>query len=116
MFVAIIASTLLALVAAASGLPKVISTARTVDEARHLGIPRIGYTAIGSLELAAAAGLLAGLAVAPLGIAAAAGLVVMMAGAVAGHARVGDPFAAMAPALIVGMISAVTLGLRTLAT
>jgi hypothetical protein len=112
----VIASALVALVAAASGFPKIIGAARTVEEARHLGLPRIGYTAIGSLELAAAAGVLAGLAVAPLGIAAAAGLVVMMAGAVATHARVRDPFAAMAPALVVGIASAATLGLRLLTT
>ncbi len=115
MFVAtVIASALLALVAAASGFPKIIGAARTAEEARHLDFPRSGYIAIGSIELAAAAGVLAGLAVAPLGIAAAAGLVVMMAGAVLSHARVGDPFAAMAPALIVGIASAATLALRLL--
>jgi hypothetical protein len=108
----VIASVLVALISAASGIPKIMGAAQTVEEARHLGVPRIGYTVIGSLELAAAAGLLAGLAVAPLGIAAAAGLVLMMTGAVAGHARIGDPFAAMAPALIVGIASAITLALR----
>jgi len=115
MFVAtVIASALVALVAAASGFPKIIGATRTIEEARHLGLPRLAYTAIGSLELAAAAGVLAGLAVAPLGITAAAGLVVMMVGAIASHARVGDPFAAMAPALIVGIASAAALGLRLL--
>lgn len=108
----VIASVLVALVAAASGIPKISGAAATVEEARHLGVPRIGYTAIGSLELAAAVGLLAGLAVAPLGIAAAAGLVLMMIGAVASHARVGDPFRAMAPALILGVASAITLALH----
>lgn len=115
MFVAtVVASVLLALVAAASGIPKIVGAARTVEEARHLGVPRLGYTVIGSLEVAAAAGVLAGLVVPPLGIAAAAGLVAMMAGAVASHARVGDRFAALAPALAVGIASAVTLGLRIL--
>jgi uncharacterized membrane protein YphA (DoxX/SURF4 family) len=109
---AVIASVLLALVSAASGIPKIMGAAQTVEEARHLGVPRIGYTIIGSLELAAAVALLAGLAVAPLGIAAAAGLVLMMTGAVASHARVGDPFAAMAPALIVGVAGVITLALR----
>jgi len=108
----VIASVLVALVSAASGIPKITGAAQTVEEARHLGVPRIGYTVIGSLELAAAVALLAGLAVAPLGIAAAAGLVLMMTGAVASHARVGDPFAAMAPALIIGVASAATLTLR----
>jgi len=108
----VIASILVALISAASGVPKIIGTAQTVEEAKHLGVPRIAYTIIGSLELAAAAALFAGLAVAPLGVAAAAGLVLMMTGAVASHARVGDTFAAMAPALIVGVASAITLTLR----
>jgi hypothetical protein len=108
----VIASVLLALVSAASGIPKIIGTAQTVEEASHLGVPRTGYTVIGSLELAAAGALLAGLAVAPLGIAAAAGLVLMMTGAIASHARAGDPFTAMVPAAIVGVASAVTLTLR----
>ena len=115
MFVAtVIVSALVALVAAASGLPQGHRRGPDIEEAIHLGLPRIGYATIGSLELAAAAGVLAGLAVAPLGIAAAAGLVVMMAGAVASHARVGDPFAAVTPALIVGIASAATLSLRLL--
>jgi hypothetical protein len=108
----VIASVLVALVAAASGIPKIVGAAQTVEEARRLGVPRTGYTIIGSLELAAAVALLAGLAVAPLGIAAAAGLVLMMTGAVASHARVSDPFAAMVPAFIVGVASATALTLR----
>ena len=108
----VIASVVLALVAAASGIPKVMGTAQMVEEARHLGVPRIGYIVIGSLELAAAVGLLAGLAVTPLGIAAATGIILMMIGAVASHVRVGDPYAAMAPALTVGVAGAITLGLR----
>jgi hypothetical protein len=110
----VIASVLVALVSAASGIPKIIGTAQTVEEASHLGVPRTGYIIIGSLELAAAGGLLAGLAVAPLGIAAAAGLVLMMTGATASHARVGDPFTAMAPAVIIGVASATTLILRVI--
>ena len=107
----IIASVLLAVVAVASGLPKITGAARMLDEARHLGVPRTGYLAIGTLEVAAGAGLFAGLAIAPLGIAAASGLIVMMAGAVITHARAGDRLPAMAPALSVGAASAVTLGL-----
>jgi len=112
----VVASVLVALVSAASGIPKIAGTAPMVEEAAHLGLPRIAYTVIGSLELAAAAGLLAGLAVPPLGSAAAAGLVLMMTGAVISHLRVRDPFAATAPALIVGIAGAVTLGLRLATT
>lgn len=108
---AVIASILLALVATASAVPKLTSTRQMLDEATHLGIPRTGYVVIGALELAAAAGLLAGLAVSPLGIAAAGGLVLMMTGAVISHLRAGDRAAALAPALGVGLLSAATLAL-----
>lgn len=108
---AVIASILLALVATASAVPKLTGTRQMLDEATHLGIPRTGYIVIGALELAAAAGLLAGLAVPPLGIAAAGGLVLMMTGAVISHLRAGDRAAALAPALGVGLLSAATLAL-----
>lgn len=108
----VLASVLLALVAAASGVPKLSGTRQMVDEAARLGIPRRGYVVIGALELAAAGGLLAGLALVPLGVAAAGGLVLMMAGAVVSHLRVGDRLAAMVPAIVVGIASALTFGLR----
>jgi hypothetical protein len=108
----VIASVLLALVAAASAVPKLAGTRQMLDEATHLGIPRTGYVVIGALELAAAAGLLAGLAVAPLGVAAAGGLVLMMAGAVVSHLRAGDRAAALVPALGVGVLSVATVVLR----
>lgn len=114
--VGIVASVLLALVAAASGVPKIASTPRMRDEATHLGIPRTGYVLIGALEIAAAIGLLAGLTQPPLGIAAAGGLVLMMAGAALTHLRAGDRTAAMAPALTVGLTAALTLTLRLATT
>ena len=112
----IIASVLLALVAAASGVPKIAGAPRMRDEATHLGVPRTGYVLIGALELAAAVGLLAGLAHPPLGIAAAGGLVLMMTGAVLAHLRASDRTAALAPALAVGIIGAFTLVLRLATT
>lgn len=112
----IVASVLLTLVAAASGVPKIASTARMRDEATHLGIPRTGYVLIGALELAAAIGLLVGLARPLLGIAAAGGLVLMMVGAVLAHLRAGDRTAALAPAVAVGVTAALTLTLRLTTT
>lgn len=53
------------------------------------------FRTIGSLELTAVAGLLAGLVVLPLGIAAAAGLILLMVGAIIYHLRAGDPPAAL---------------------
>ena len=113
MFVAgVVVSVLLALVAAASAVPKLAGTRGMLEEATHLGVPRTGYVVIGALELAAAAGLLAGLALPPLGVAAAAGLVLMMAGAVVSHGRAGDHLSAMLPAAGVGVLAAATLALR----
>ena len=108
----VIASVLLALIAAASAVPKLAGKRQMLDEATHLGIPRNGYVVIGALELAAAAGLLAGLALTPLGVAAAGGLVLLMAGAVIIHLRAGDHTAALIPALGVGIASAATFALR----
>ncbi len=109
---AVIASILLAVVCAASGLPKAIGAASAIAEARHLGIPRNGYIAIGLLELAAAGGLIGGLLIAPLGIAAATGMLLMMTGATISHLRVRDPLPATLPAMLTGAASAVTLILR----
>ena len=63
-------------------------------------------------EVAAAAGLLIGLAWAPLGIAAAAGLVLLMIGAIVFHVRAKDPVEAMAPVVVLAVLSVVTLVLR----
>ncbi len=51
-----------------------------VEAAAHVGFPVSSFRIIGLVEVAAAAGLLIGLAWAPLGIAAAAGLVLLMIG------------------------------------
>ncbi|MGH3310664.1 MAG: DoxX family protein [Streptomyces sp.] len=107
-----VTTVLVALVAAASGIPKVIGMAQTRAEAEHLGVPRTGYVVIGALEIAAGAGLLVGLAWPPLAVAAAVGLVLMMLGAVTSHVRVRDRFAAMVPALVVGALAAAALALR----
>lgn len=74
------------------------------------------YRAIGSLELLAAAGLLAGLVFLPLGIAAAAGLVLLMIGAIGYHVRAGDPPVTLVyPGVpLVLSAAAFTVGLATL--
>jgi SAM-dependent methyltransferase len=54
----VVASILLALVSAASGVPKVLGTATMVQEAHHLGLTAQWYVVIGALELVATAVLL----------------------------------------------------------
>jgi uncharacterized membrane protein YphA (DoxX/SURF4 family) len=55
-----------------------------------VGVPQRHLPVLAALELAGAAGILAGLWVEPLGVAAAVGLVAYFLGAVGGHLRVRD--------------------------
>jgi uncharacterized membrane protein YphA (DoxX/SURF4 family) len=109
MFVATIAlSILLALVYAMSGSMKLAGRAQSVEIRDHLGVqPRLWRT-IGLLEMAAAAALLAGLALAPLGVAAAIGLALLMIGAEISHHRPHDPLSITAPVAALFMLAAIT--------
>ncbi len=71
----------------------------------HFGIEWPRYRLIGAAELAAAVGILAGLAWPPIGVAAAAGMAVLLAGALVMHARAGDGGKEMAPALIILLVT-----------
>lgn len=113
MFVAtVILSVLLALAFAGAGVSKILAQPKMVEAAAHFGLPVRSFRSIGLVEVAAAAGLLIGLAWAPLGIAAAAGLVLLMIGAVVFHVRAKDPVGAMAPVLVLTVLSLITLVLR----
>ena len=68
--------------------------------AAHFGIPWPRYRLIGIAELAAAAGVLAGLWWHPLGVAAAAGMVLLLLGALITHRRAADSRKETAPALL----------------
>jgi hypothetical protein len=115
MFVATaVLSGLLAFVFGAGAAGKVTKARSEVGKARKLKIPWPRYRLIAVPEAAAAAGLLAGLLIAPLGIAAAAGLAVLMAGALAFRARVHDtiPFLAGDAALL--LLAGITALLRAI--
>jgi hypothetical protein len=73
--------------------------------ADHFGIEWPRYRLIGVAELAAAVGVLAGLAWPPLGLAAAAGMAILVTGAVAMHLRKGDTLKHMAPALVILVVT-----------
>jgi uncharacterized membrane protein YphA (DoxX/SURF4 family) len=98
MFVTI--SLLLAAACLLPGAAKLTGQAKMRKSAAHFGIPWLRYRLIGVAELAAAAGIVAGLWWHPLGVAAAAGLALLLLGAVITHRRAADGGQEMAPALL----------------
>jgi uncharacterized membrane protein YphA (DoxX/SURF4 family) len=112
--VTVVLAILLALAFGASGAQKVAGAKPARDSADHLHISHGRYKVIGALELLAAIGLLAGLAVWPLGVAAGAGLVLLMTGALVFHLRVGDKIAQFGPALALGVLALAEVIVRAL--
>jgi hypothetical protein len=110
----VVLSGMLAFVFGAGAVGKLTMMRSELDKASKLKISWPRYRLIAVPEAAAAAGLLAGLGIAPLGIAAAAGLVALMAGALAFRIRVHDaiPFLLGDAALLV--LAAITAALRAL--
>ncbi|MGI5397536.1 DoxX family protein [Streptomyces sp. CA-251251] len=114
---AVILSALLALVSLAAGAPKAQLKGSVPDELVGKGLSAGLVRFIGLAEVAAAAGLIAGIWWQPLGIAAAVGMLVMMLGAIRYHAKWGDYAdaeargAASAPVLfaLVAVAAAITL-------
>ena len=91
MFIAAAAlSGLLAFVVGMGAVGKLTRMRSQVETAAKLRIAWPRYRLIAVPEAAAAAGLLAGLGIAPLGVAAAGGVVMLMAGAVAFRLRAHD--------------------------
>ena len=91
------------LLAAACLLPaagKLTGQPKMRQSAAHFSIPWPRYRLIGAAELAAAAGVLAGLWWHPLGVAAAAGMTPLLAGAIITHQRAADRGKEMTPALL----------------
>ena len=93
------------------GLAKVLGHPKMQKSAAHFGIPWPRYRLIGVAELAAAAGVLAGLWWHPLGVAAAAGMVLLLTGALITHRRALDTAKEMAPALLTLAITSAYLAI-----
>jgi uncharacterized membrane protein YphA (DoxX/SURF4 family) len=93
-------SLLLAAACLLPGSAKLLGHPKMQKSAAHFGIPWRRYRMIGAAELAAAAGVLAGLWWPPLGVAAATGMVVLLIGALTTHRRALDSTKEMAPALL----------------
>jgi DoxX-like family len=99
MFVAL--SILLALGCLLPAGAKLAAHPKMQESARRFGIPWPRYRLIGVAELAAAAGVLAGLWWHPIGVAAAAGMAVLLLGALVTHRRAGDSGKDAAPAVVI---------------
>ncbi|PJN29724.1 DoxX family protein [Kitasatospora sp. CB02891] len=78
-----------------------------------VGVPDSWLPWLGTAKAAGALGLLAGLLVPPLGVAAAVGLMLYFVGAAVSHLRVKDY--AVAPVVVLTLLSAAALVLRTAA-
>ncbi|MEE3066676.1 MAG: DoxX family protein [Actinomycetota bacterium] len=105
----VVLSVVLALEFAFTGFIKVLGTATARANAAHLDISEGASRLIGAAELAAVAGLLAGVAVKSLTVVTAAGLVALMIGAIGYHLKARDTGAAVAPAVITGLASTALL-------
>lgn len=101
----IVLSVLLAVACLVPAVAKLSSHPKMLGAATHFGIPWARYRLIGVAELAAAAGVVAGLFWAPLGLAAASGMALLVIGALAAHRRAGDGLTQAAPALVTLAIS-----------
>ena len=97
----------LTLAFAVLGAAKLAAVPSMRARAAHLGFSTAAYRRIGALELLAVAGIVAGLYDVRLAAAAAVGLVLLLLGAVITHARNGDGFAELAPALFLGAVAVV---------
>ena len=93
-------SLLLAAACLVPALGKLTAQPKMLASASHFGIPWPSYRLIGVAELAAVAGVLAGLRWLPIGVAAACGTAVLLVGAVGVHRRAGDRLQEAAPALL----------------
>jgi len=93
-------SLLLAAACLVPAIGKLSGQPRMVASAAHFEIPWARYRLIGVAELAAACGVLIGLAWAPIGAAAAVGTGLLLLGALAVHRRAGDSVQEALPALV----------------
>ena len=107
----VVLSVLLAVELAATGMMKVLETDTARGNAAHLGISLRVSRLVGMAELAAAVGLLCGLAIRPLAIVTAAAVILLMIGAVGSHLKAGDKGAAALPAVITGLAAMALLAL-----
>jgi uncharacterized membrane protein YhaH (DUF805 family) len=98
-------SLLLVIACAVPASAKLAGAPAIRESAAHFDIPWNRYRLISVPELAAAAGVLAGLWLRPLGVAAACGMAVLLTAALVAHRRARDDVKTMAPALVAAVIT-----------
>ncbi len=102
----VVLSSMLAALFAVLGVAKVLRQSSMIARTERLGFSVRAIQGIGALELAGAAGLVAGMFWLPVGVAAAVGLVALLVGAAVSHRRAGDGVKEIFPPLWLGLISA----------
>ena len=106
MHIAFIAvSVLLALEMAVTGAPKVLQLSISRTSAEHLGVSVALDRAIGTAEMAAAVGLVLGIAYPALALVAGAAVCLLMFGAIGYHVKAKDNVPAVAPALFTAALA-----------
>ena len=98
-------SLLLAAACLVPALGKLTAQPKMLASASHFGIAWPSYRLIGIAELAAVAGVLAGLFWLPIGVAAASGMAVLLVGALTAYRRSGDSLQEAAPAVLALAVS-----------
>jgi DoxX-like family len=111
----IVLSVLLALAMAGTGAPKTIQLSAVRSSAEHLGVSVALDRMIGLAEIAAALGLLLGIAFPALSIVTGAAVFLLMCGAIGYHIRAQDKVTAMLPAVLTAAIAVAVVLLVTLA-
>jgi hypothetical protein len=106
MHIAFIAvSVLLALEMVATGAPKILQLSISRTNAEHLGVSLALDRAIGAAEMAAAVGLVLGIAYPALSLVTGAAVCLLMCGAIGFHAKAKDNLLAMAPAVVTAVLA-----------
>lgn len=101
----IVVSALLALEMAAAGVPKLLQLIAVRKNAEHLGLSVGLHRMIGAAEVAAAIGLLVGIACQPLSIVTGIAVFFLMCGAVGYHVKAHDKVPNMLPAVLTAVMA-----------
>jgi len=97
---ALVLAAILALSFLAAGIPLIVGSAKTLEQADHLSAPPALLKVAGGLQIAGAVGVIIGIWLVSLGVAAGAGLALLMIAAAGAHLRAKDPLTAAAPAAV----------------
>jgi hypothetical protein len=108
---AIVLSSLLAITFLGAGIPKVVGAKQSLRMRDKVRAGADLWRIVGGLEIVAALGMIAGLALPALGIVAAIGLALLMICGIAAHVRAHD-LSGAAPALVLVVVAVATAVLR----